>query len=92
MNIPQIYQQVFDDNMANYKKEDENNLKNLDQYRNQLFVLNLYYTLELNRISAEIILTTSSTKSRKIISSTKLYSKTITKRTLWSNCLGKSSI
>ena len=34
MNIPQIYQQVFDDNMANYKKEDENNLKNLDQYRN----------------------------------------------------------
>lgn len=54
MNIPQIYQQVFDDNnMANYKKEDEDNLKNLDQYRNQLFVLDPYYTLELNRISAE---------------------------------------
>ena len=54
MNIPQIYQQMFDDNnMANYKKEDEDNLKNLDQYRNQLFVLDPYYNLELNRISAE---------------------------------------
>lgn len=39
--------------MANYKKEDEDNLKNLEQYRNQLFVLDPHYTLELNRISEE---------------------------------------
>lgn len=39
--------------MANYKKEDEDNLKNLDQYKDQLFMLDPHYTLELNRISAE---------------------------------------
>lgn len=39
--------------MANYKKDDEENLTNLEVYKNQLFQLDPYYMLELKRISSE---------------------------------------